>query len=68
MPEALLTALAACLALSQPVPQIVRLVRTRSVVGVSGPTTWLGLAINRGWAVLVPKRRWTVRVAAAAAC
>ncbi len=49
MTEALLTALAACLALSQPVPQIVRLVRTRSVVGVSGPTTWLGLAVNAGW-------------------
>lgn len=49
MTELVLTALAACLALSQPVPQIVRLVRTRSVGGVSGPTTWLGLAINAGW-------------------
>lgn len=49
MTELVLTALAACLALSQPVPQIVRLVRTRSVEGVSGPTTWLGLAINAGW-------------------
>ncbi|WP_436794402.1 PQ-loop domain-containing transporter [Actinospongicola halichondriae] len=49
MTEVLLTVLAACLALSQPVPQIIRLVRTKSVVGVSGPTTWLGLAINAGW-------------------
>lgn len=49
MTELVLTALAACLALSQPVPQIVRLVRTRSVQGVSGPTTWLGLTINAGW-------------------
>lgn len=49
MTEFVLTALAACLALSQPVPQIVRLVRTRSVQGVSGPTTWLGLTINAGW-------------------
>lgn len=49
MTELVLTALAAALALSQPVPQIVRLVRTRSIAGVSGPTTWLGLVINGGW-------------------
>lgn len=49
MTELALTALAAALALSQPVPQIVRLVRTRSVEGVSGPTTWLGLTVNAGW-------------------
>lgn len=49
MTEALLTAFAAGLALSHPVPQILRFVRTRSIVGVSGPTTWLGLAINVGW-------------------
>ena len=49
MTELVLTGLAAALALSQPVPQIVRLLRTRSIAGVSGPTTWLGLTINAGW-------------------
>lgn len=49
MSEAILTAVAAALALSQPVPQIARLLRTRSIAGVSGPTAWLGLAINAGW-------------------
>lgn len=49
MTEVVLTALAAALALSQPVPQIIRLVRSRSIAGVSGPTTWLGLTINAGW-------------------
>lgn len=49
MLESTLTVLAVVLALTQPVPQIVRLLRTRSTAGVSGPTAWLGLAINTGW-------------------
>ena len=44
-----LTLVAVVLAVTQPVPQVVRLVRTRSVAGVSGPTTWLGLVINLAW-------------------
>lgn len=50
MLEQLVTAFAVVLACTQPVPQIIRLVRTRSVAGVSGPTTWLGFAINVAWA------------------
>lgn len=49
MTEVLLTAVAAALACTQPLPQIIRLVRTRSVAGVSGPAAWLGLAVNAGW-------------------
>lgn len=49
MLEVALTGVAMALALSQPVPQIVRLLRSGSVAGVSGPTTWLGLAINAAW-------------------
>ena len=49
MLEPLLTALAVVLAVTQPVPQVLRLLRTRSVAGVSGPTTWLGLTINLAW-------------------
>lgn len=49
MLESALTAVAVVLALTQPVPQIVRLLRTRSTAGVSGPTAWLGLSINAGW-------------------
>ena len=49
MLEAALTAVAVVLALTQPVPQVVRLVRTRSTAGVSGPSAWLGLVINSGW-------------------
>lgn len=49
MLESALTALAVVLALTQPVPQIVRLLRTRSTAGVSGPTAWLGVTINLGW-------------------
>ncbi len=50
MLEQLVTVFAVVLACTQPVPQIIRLVRTRSVAGVSGPTTWLGFAINVAWA------------------
>ena len=49
MSEVALTAVAVLLALTQPVPQIVRLARTRSAAGVSGPTAWLGLIINLAW-------------------
>ncbi len=49
MLETALTGVAVVLALTQPVPQIVRLLRTRSVAGVSGPTTWLGFVVNAGW-------------------
>ncbi len=49
MLEMVLTGCAVVLALTQPVPQIVRLVRARSTAGVSGPTAWLGLAINLAW-------------------
>lgn len=44
-----MTALAVVLALTQPVPQVVRVIRTRSVAGVSGSTTWIGLAVNVAW-------------------
>ena len=44
-----MTALAVVLALSQPVPQVVRVLRTRSVAGVSGPTTWIGFTVNVAW-------------------
>lgn len=47
--ELALTGVAVVLAVTQPVPQVVRLLRTRSVAGVSGPTTWLGLTINSAW-------------------
>jgi MtN3 and saliva related transmembrane protein len=47
--ETLLTAMAVVLALTQPVPQVVRVLRVGSVAGVSGATTWLGFAINAGW-------------------
>jgi len=43
------TALAVVLALSHPVPQVVRVLRTRSVAGVSGPTTWMGFVVNVAW-------------------
>ncbi len=49
MLEQVVTAVAVVLALTQPVPQIIRVVRTRSVAGVSGPTTWLGFVINAAW-------------------
>lgn len=49
MLEQVVTALAVVLALTQPVPQVVRMLRTRSVAGVSGPTTWIGLAVNVAW-------------------
>lgn len=49
MLESALTAVAVLVAVTQPVPQVVRMVRTGSVAGVSGPTTWLGLVINAGW-------------------
>lgn len=47
--ETALTAVAFVLALTQPVPQVVRLVRTRSTAGVSAPTAWLGLVVNLAW-------------------
>jgi len=47
--EQVVTALAVVLALSHPVPQVVRVLRTRSVAGVSGPTTWIGLVVNVAW-------------------
>ena len=49
MLEQAVTAFAVVLALTQPVPQIIRVLRTRSVAGVSGATTWLGFAINTAW-------------------
>ena len=49
MIESLLTGVAVVLALTQPVPQVVRVLRVGSVAGVSGATTWLGFAINAGW-------------------
>lgn len=49
MLEQVVTALAVVVALAHPVPQVVRVLRTRSVAGVSGPTTWLGFAINSAW-------------------
>jgi len=47
--EQVVTALAVVLALSHPVPQVVRVLRTRSVAGVSGPTTWIGFVVNVAW-------------------
>lgn len=47
--EQVVTALAVVLALSHPVPQVVRVLRTRSVAGVSGPTTWIGFTVNVAW-------------------
>lgn len=49
MLELVLTAVALVLALSQPVPQVVKLLRTRSVAGVSASTAWLGLVVNGAW-------------------
>lgn len=49
MLDVAVTIVAAALALSQPIPQIVRLVRSRSVAGVSAATTWLGVTINATW-------------------
>lgn len=48
--EFVLVAVAVVLAFSQPIPQIVRLVRSGSIAGVSATTTWLGLVINLAWA------------------
>ena len=47
--EQVVTALAVVLALTHPVPQVLRVLRTRSVAGVSGPTTWMGFVINVAW-------------------
>jgi len=49
MLEQAVTAFAVVLALTQPVPQVIRVLRTRSVAGVSGATTWLGFTINAAW-------------------
>ena len=49
MLEQVVTALAVVLALSHPVPQVVRVLRTRSVAGVSGATTWIGFTVNLAW-------------------
>lgn len=51
MLEVVLMGMAVVLALTQPVPQVIRLLRTRSTAGVSGPTAWLGLVINLAWTV-----------------
>lgn len=47
--ELALTIVAVGLAITQPIPQVVRLLRTRSIAGLSGSTTWLGLTINSAW-------------------
>jgi uncharacterized protein with PQ loop repeat len=47
--EAGLTVVAVVLALTQPVPQVVRVLRAGSIAGLSGPTTWLGFVVNLGW-------------------
>jgi uncharacterized protein with PQ loop repeat len=47
--EQVVTALAVVLALTQPIPQVVRVLRTRSIAGVSGPTTWIGFTVNLAW-------------------
>lgn len=49
MLEVALMGMAVVLALTQPVPQVISLLRTRSTAGVSGPTAWLGLVINLAW-------------------
>lgn len=49
MLEVILMGMAVVLALTQPVPQVIRLLRTRSTAGVSAPTAWLGLVINVAW-------------------
>ena len=49
MLEQVVTACAVVVALAHPVPQVVRVLRTRSVAGVSGSTTWLGFTINVAW-------------------
>lgn len=49
MLEQVVAACAVVVALAHPVPQIVRVLRTRSVAGVSGSTTWLGFTINAAW-------------------
>lgn len=46
-----MTAFAVVLALTQPVPQVLRVLRTRSVAGVSGPTTWIGVVVNAAWTI-----------------
>lgn len=51
MLEVTLMGMAVVLALTQPVPQVIRLLRTRSTAGVSAPTAWLGLVINAAWMV-----------------
>ena len=63
MLEHVVTAIAVVLACTQPVPQIIRLVRTRSVAGVSGPTNWLGLVINASWAAYgLARGLWPVAI------
>jgi MtN3 and saliva related transmembrane protein len=47
--ELALTVVAVALAVTQPVPQVMRMLRTRSIAGLSGSTTWLGLTINSAW-------------------
>lgn len=49
MLEQVVTACAVVVALAHPIPQVVRVLRTRSIAGVSGPTTWLGFTINVAW-------------------
>ncbi len=49
MLEPILTAMALVLAIVQPVPQVLRVLRGGRIAGVSGSTTWLGFALNAGW-------------------
>lgn len=49
MIEDVLTAAAVVLALTQPVPQVVRVLRRRTIAGVSASTTWIGFAVNGAW-------------------
>lgn len=49
MLEQVVTGIAVVLALTQPVPQVVRVLRMRSVAGISGTTTWIGFAVNAAW-------------------
>lgn len=49
MLDVAVTVVAAALALSQPLPQILQLARSRSIAGVSAATTWIGVAVNAAW-------------------
>lgn len=49
MLEDVLTVAAVVLALTQPVPQVVRVLRQRTIAGVSASTNWIGCAVNGAW-------------------